>query len=147
MEQQITIDFPPHAVPRYGYGKPPHPELATVIGRGHGAYARRLGDIVATCTDGLAAIARETAGARAPTFFNPYFSGLDAASLYGLLRLLEPGTFLEVGSGHSTRFARRAIKDHGLRTRIVSIDPMPRAEVDVQCDEIIREPFETLDPG
>lgn len=49
-----------------------------------------------------------------------------------------PATYLEVGSGNSTRFARRAITVHGLRTRIVSIDPEPRAVVDELCDEVVR---------
>ena len=37
---------------------------------------------------------------------------------------------LEIGSGNSTKFARRAIRDHRLCTRITSIDPHPRAEID-----------------
>ena len=57
----------------------------------------------------------------------------------------DPATYLEVGSGTSTKFARRAIADHGLRTRVVSIDPNPRAEIDSVCDEVLRTPLEDLD--
>ena len=57
----------------------------------------------------------------------------------------DPATFLEVGSGNSTKFARRAIEDHGLRTRIVSIDPEPWAEIDGLCDEVLRAPAEEVD--
>jgi hypothetical protein len=39
----------------------------------------------------------------------------------------------------------RARSDGGLDTRITSIDPFPRAEVDALCDEVIRRPFETAD--
>jgi hypothetical protein len=42
-------------------------------------------------------------------------------------------------------FARRAIEDHQLSTRIVSIDPRPRADINVLCDEIIRSPLEDTD--
>jgi hypothetical protein len=56
-----------------------------------------------------------------------------------------PALYVEVGSGNSTKFVRRAIRDHGLATRVVSIDPQPRAEVDGLCDEIIRTPLEDAD--
>ena len=48
---------------------------------------------------------------------------------------------VEVGSGYSTKFARRAIDDHSLRSRITSIDPAPRAEIDGLCDSVIRGPL------
>jgi len=83
----------------------------------------------------------------APRWINGAFPALDAVSLYGLLALHNPSTYVEVGSGSSTRFARRAVQDHGLRTRIVSIDPQPRREIDTICDEVIRRPCEDVDMG
>ena len=41
--------------------------------------------------------------------------------------------------------ARRAIKDHGLRTKIISIDPFPRAVIDDLCDQVIRTGLELCD--
>ena len=73
-----------------------------------------------------------------PCWENAWLPGLDACILYTLTATLKPATYLEVGSGHSTRFVRRAIQDFGLATRIVSIDPHPTAEVDALCDEVIR---------
>ena len=70
---------------------------------------------------------------------------LDIVALYSLRAELNPRVYLEVGSGFSTQFARRAISDHGLRTRIISIDPRPRADVDDVCDEVIRRPLEDVD--
>jgi hypothetical protein len=61
------------------------------------------------------------------------------------LKRRDPAQYLEVGSGFSTLFARRAIEDFGLRTRIVSVDPHPRAEVDSCCDEVVRAPLEQAD--
>jgi hypothetical protein len=66
-----------------------------------------------------------------------------------------PKRLFEVGSGHSTRFARRAISDHSTGTHITSIDPTPRAEIDEICDSVIRTRledadlhiFEELEPG
>lgn len=80
-----------------------------------------------------------------PRWINGSFPALDAVSVYGLLALRDPSIYVEVGSGNSTKFARRAIQDHGLRTRIVSIDPHPRRDVDAICDEVIRRPCEDMD--
>jgi hypothetical protein len=52
-----------------------------------------------------------------------YFSSLDAVALYGMLFEFRPKRFVEVGSGCSAKFARRAIDDHSLQSRITSIDP------------------------
>ena len=73
------------------------------------------------------------------------FSSMDAVALYGMSSEFRPQRFVEVGSGYSTKFARRAIHDHSLRTRITSIDPAPRAEIDKLCDCVIRRPLEELD--
>lgn len=84
------------------------------------------------------------AGDPAPCWVNGMQPALDGMLLYTLARTLNPGTYLEVGSGNSTKFVRRAIADHGLRTRIVSIDPFPRADVDGLCDEVVRDAFENV---
>jgi hypothetical protein len=73
------------------------------------------------------------------------FTGLDAVALYSLIAARNPRRYIEIGSGNSTKFARKAIRDHGLRTRILSIDPQPRAEIDALCDVVMRQPLETVD--
>jgi hypothetical protein len=70
---------------------------------------------------------------------------LDTLALYGFVATENPASYLEVGSGYSTKVVRRTIKDCNLRTKIVSIDPHPRAEVDSLCDEIVRQPLEKCD--
>jgi hypothetical protein len=82
--------------------------------------------------------ARAADAERTPRWMNGSFPGLDAVSLYGLLTRHDPSVYVEIGSGNSTRFARRAIEDHGLRTRIVSVDPHPRRDVDAICDQVVR---------
>jgi hypothetical protein len=79
-----------------------------------------------------------------PNWINLAFPALDAIALYGLLVQHRPRRYLEIGSGFSTKFARRAIRDHALPTRIVSIDPEPRAEIDEICDEVVRYPLEDV---
>lgn len=84
-------------------------------------------------------------GDRDPCWINDWLSPLDAISIYGLIASLAPRRYVEIGSGNSTRFARQAISDHGLKTQIVSIDPEPRAEVDAIADRIVRQPLEQVE--
>jgi hypothetical protein len=79
-----------------------------------------------------------------PGWINEMLPGLDGMILYALVRTLHPRVYLEVGSGNSTKFVRRAIQDGGLSTKIISIDPHPREEIDLLCDEIMRVPFEDV---
>jgi predicted O-methyltransferase YrrM len=69
------------------------------------------------------------APAPAPRWNQDWFCGLDAAMLYTLLRARQPHRVIEIGSGHSTRFACRAIADGALPTEFVAIDPQPRADL------------------
>ncbi|GGG28936.1 class I SAM-dependent methyltransferase [Chelatococcus composti] len=58
-----------------------------------------------------------------------WFPRLDAAAAYALVRREKPARIVEIGSGHSTRFMARAVADGGLATRILCIDPAPRADI------------------
>ena len=91
-------------------------------------------------------IPRTTTSAAEPCWENSYWGTIDALMQCAALKSRNPATYLEVGSGHSTLFARRAISDFGLRTKIVSIDPAPRAEVDACCDELLRLPLQDAGP-
>jgi len=65
-----------------------------------------------------------------PRFDQDWFPRLDAMALYVFVREARPKTVVEIGSGHSTRFIGRAVRDGGLTTKITSIDPAPRAGID-----------------
>ena len=47
-----------------------------------------------------------------------WLGGLDIVTLYSLIADLNPRHYVEIGSGSSTQFARRAIDDHSLRTEM-----------------------------
>lgn len=118
-----------------------------------------FGDLLAASDDRVAELLREMGPALAPLadvdehetdtslpyWSNPWLPPLDGATLYGLVATRRPSLYMEVGSGFSTKFVRMAIRDHGLDTKIVSIDPQPRAEVDALCDEVVRSPYEEID--
>jgi hypothetical protein len=145
-EYPVILKYPVRPEPRYGDGKPPHADLAAFFAQHDAAYLDTLRALAAG-TGPLMKVedTRETAAPGDPHWQNIFFSALDAIALYGLLGVRAPARYVEIGSGHSTRFARRAVEDFGLRTEIVSVDPHPRAEIDAICDRVIRQPLEDVD--
>lgn len=93
----------------------------------------------------LSAFAHETPGEpHRPRFNQDWFTGLDATMAYTMTRGIAPGRVVEIGSGHSTRFIAQAIADGNLPTRLHSIDPAPRKDIDTLCDEVTRQPLGAL---
>ena len=78
------------------------------------------------------------------SFSNQYFTSPDAEVAYALVRLLHPKRIVEVGSGNSTYLFREAITDGNLNTKLVSIDPSPRREVQSVADQVIRRRLEDV---
>jgi hypothetical protein len=81
-----------------------------------------------------------------PYWGNTFFSGDDARVAYATTAVYRPANIIEVGSGNSTRFFRKAIRDHELSCSLLSIDPYPRSEVEGLADRIIRENVVGTDP-
>ena len=140
----IVIDYEPSSasVPRRRTSGPLH----DIIAGAEDSYREAL-EMIATYEEDLAVIPIHSDDPTAPIWVNGFLAGLDGASIYSYLRSRDPALYLEVGSGTSTRFARRAISDGSLKTQIVSIDPSPRAEIDAICDETVRAPLELADPS
>ena len=99
---------------------------------------------IARHIDSLLSIPRAEEDVSSPFWVNDWFPPFDGAALYGLIAERSPRRYIEVGSGISTRFARKAISDLGLQTRIVSIDPHPRTAIDALCDEVVRSRMEEV---
>ena len=136
---QIELDSPVNPVPRYGHGRPAHAALLEIIDRRRDAYHAHL----TACLNYTAEFQRIPC--TESFWLNAQLTGLDAVCLYTLLCELRPEMLIEIGSGHSTLFARRAIFDHRLPTKLISIDPRPRTHVDSICDIVLRTPLEDAD--
>ena len=139
----IVLEYPPTSdpIPKARSRGRLHDEIASAVPD----YVESLTTIM-RYTDELLEIPRTAQDPQSPTWLNDFLPGLDAAAIYAFIRSRTPQTYLEIGSGTSTRFARRAIADGGLTTQIISIDPAPRAEVDGLCDLVVRLPLERVDP-
>jgi hypothetical protein len=143
--QRLLFDYPFVPRSRFGYGDlPSHRQLERLLRAHEPAYRAILESFLSHRSAFEAIPVTGTPDSAEPFWNNTWFPTLDAISLYGLLTRFEPRHYVEVGSGNSTKFARRAVRDHGLRTRIISIDPAPRAEIDQLCDEVHRVPAEVL---
>lgn len=81
-----------------------------------------------------------------PVWVNGFLPPADACVLCAMLNRCKPRTYMEIGSGNSTKFAAAVIRDQKLPTHIVSIDPQPRVFVDVQCNECIRSEVQDVEP-
>lgn len=130
--------------PRWGHGKPPHRGLLRLLEARRQDYQRML-ELVMESADDLAAIPVEDAAGGQARWRNTWFSGLDAAALYTVIGAMRPRRYIEVGSGHSTMFARRAIQDQGLATVVTAVDPAPRADVAAIADRCIQSPLADVD--
>ena len=111
--------------PRPGTGAP-YAAIEAILGDRKDRFQRVL--------DGLERFAPqfEAIGAQqppAPRCRQGWFPRLDAAVAYAMVRDRAPARIVEVGSGHSTRFLARGVRDGGLATRLSAIDPRPRASL------------------
>jgi len=140
----VNLDYPFASKPRYTRDVP-HRKLNEIIDCGRQAYLEILKDMMRYTGDFSTISVKTDKVTNNPNWDNDWFPVLDAMVLYYFLVKNNPDIYLEVGSGYSTKFARKAIADHGLRTRIISIDPYPRADIDALCDQVIRQKLEDVD--
>ncbi|MCU1346704.1 MAG: hypothetical protein JWL70_2970, partial [Acidimicrobiia bacterium] len=140
----ITTDYAMVIRPRYGYGEPRHEAIGAVMDAGRDRYASVIEDML-SYGDELAAISLDQVRPPHPYWNNTMFKGLDAALMYTMVRSTKPAQYIEVGAGSSTLFARQAINDGQLSTKLTAIDPGPRALIMQATDEMIYSRLEDAD--
>ena len=132
--------------PRWGFDKPMIMPLAEHFRRGEGDFAEWL-RAMRQETPHMIDVPLEFREENLPqpawqgVPYNPF----DSVALYTMIKRMKPKRYVEIGSGITTCFARRAISDGGLGTVLTSIDPQPRASIDGICDHVVREGLEMMD--
>lgn len=132
--------------PRYGFNTPPHVLLNNIISANKAIYLNLLNEI--NLNESVFKEIKDStnqSNENEPTWNNGFLPGLDIVALYSLIKFYKPNNYIEIGSGNSTKVARKAINNNNLKTKICSIDPFPRANIDHLADEVIRKPFENLE--
>ncbi len=144
--QTLFLEYKVAFKPRYGYGLPAHKRLLEIMETQRETYQFWL-DKINGFAPQLQAIKKlaEVKDPTQPGWNNDFLPGLDIVALYAIIAESKPHRYVEVGSGNSTKVAHKAVIDHGLSTKIISIDPYPRAEIDSLAHEIVRKPFEAVD--
>ena len=103
-------------------------------------------DLPLALHENLRSVTQEQQNETDPFWNNGYFSGADAMFAYAFAAEYRPRTILEIGSGNSTKFFRKAIRDFKTNSRLISVDPEPRAAISSVSDEVIRESALKLGP-
>lgn len=129
--QLLLLDYPVEPLPRRQL-----PGLRRLLDAEVGTFRHTLLDVAA----GVSSL-----DDRGLPWANPFLPPFDAVTLYGLIASRRPRVYLEIGSGNSTVFARHAIASRSPGTKLVSVDPSPRADVDALCDRLVRARLETTD--
>src|SRR3954451_4495336 len=129
----LPLEYPPSRAlkPRWGFGRPPIEPLYTWFMQhadGYRAFLARMrvyGPELADIPRRFDPVARSL-----PTWSEESMNPIDSRALYSFVRERRPATYLEIGSGMTTCFAHLARQRGRIATRIVSIDPEPRAAID-----------------
>ena len=145
-QNRLELDYDVRIAPRWGYELEANKHIERAIAAHRARYARTLNGFL-RYQGAISAIPGDSADDDpvSPHWNNPFFSGLDAASLVCFILETRPEVYFEIGSGNSTKFARHAINLDGLQTKVISLDPHPRAEIDALCDEVRRIRLEDSD--
>lgn len=144
--QNVFLEYKVNVQPRFGHGKPPHPKLYEIVNNYREDYkdflnkALKYSDKIQTIKENP-----DPNNLSVPNWRNDYLPGLDIVGIYTLLAEIKPKRYVEIGSGNSTKVAYKSKTENKLDTKIISIDPYPRAEIDQLSDRVIREPFENID--
>ena len=144
--QMLHLEYPVEMKPRYGHGNPPHQKLYQIINAQRESYKSLL-QFALSLKEKLVNIPEQAKNKdpKSPGWNNGFLPGLDIVMIYTLMAKYKPSTYVEIGSGNSTKVVYKAKQDLQLPTRIVSIDPAPRAEIDALADVVVRQPFESAD--
>lgn len=136
-QQAVYFEYPYSFDRRWGTAG--NPRLAAILEAAEPTCRARLAELA-----DFGPHIRAMSEAGAVKFDNRFMPVLDGLSVMWAARRAGK-TYMEIGSGYSTIFARHAIGEKGASAKIVSIDPEPRKEIDSICDEVIRSPLESLD--
>ena len=143
--QKIILDYKINSIPRNNQLGTGNQFLFDIINKNRNSYKNLLNGFL-NHKEIFTSIKKKEVenNPNQPCYNNEFLPGLDIVALYGMIAQFKPKQYIEIGSGNSTKVAHKAIKDLNLKSKIISIDPYPRAEIDHLADCVIREPVENL---
>lgn len=103
----------------------PYPAVLEIFRKSDAAF-RQIVEDIETHIPAFADFGRDD---RDPSWAHTMFPALDGAVAYAMVHAARPARILEIGSGNSTRFMARALRDGDIACRVTCIDPAPRMPV------------------
>lgn len=143
--QNLFLEYKVDLKPRYGHTKPSHNLLDHLISENRKEYSEYLNEFL-QFKEVFYKIKSDSSSISEtePYWNNGFLPGLDIISLYSFLAIFKPKYYIEIGSGNSTKVAKKSINDNKLSTKIISVDPYPRASIDSIADKVYRMPLEKM---
>ena len=138
-QRAVYLEYPYDLARRWGSEGNPH--LTDFIDEQRATYDANLASMAAFLPK-IEEMARP--GQLSMDFGNHFMPVLDGLSVMWAVQRAK-NLYMEIGSGYSTIYARAAAGRGADAPRIVSLDPHPRAEIDALCDEVVRQPAESVD--
>jgi predicted O-methyltransferase YrrM len=104
----------------------PYPAIMDLFRERESDFQTFLGEVL-SYADAFASFGQDE---RDPTWGRTMFPPFDGAAAYALVRKVRPARILEIGSGNSTRFLAKALRDGEIACAFTCIDPEPRMPLD-----------------
>lgn len=137
--------YPINPVARYGWGKSPHGYFLQKIEENKQNITHLLNEF-SEMKDFLSTIPRSPwHGLTLPYWKNVLLPVIDAVSICGFIKKLQPRKFIEIGSGNSTRFACYAAKQYSPHTEVISIDAYPGDTITAFPSTFIKQGLQETD--
>lgn len=141
---KLKINYPPNFEVRWTKEKNGHSKIHEIIGAQRTAFLEFISDMAQYESD-FREIPLRAESDTVPQWRQRWFLPMDGMSCYTIVASRKPRRVFEIGSGNSTKFFAHAKFQHSNDTKILSIDPHPRTEIDQLCDAVYRTPLETSD--
>lgn len=140
----VPLDYQPSRAfnPRYGYSHEKIQQLCDFFEKNNAEYLNFISYMKSLDVKDISVNLNDNSKL-VPAWIGGAICAFDSLALYAMVMKYKPSIYLEIGSGMTTCFANQAVRDANLSTKIISIDPQPRREVDEICDEVIRDGLET----
>jgi hypothetical protein len=138
-----VLDYPVNPLPLYTPETKPHQLLNEIISANNDTY-KTLVERSVQHIDIFKKFPLKFTDNKMPAWENNFFPAFDTVMAYTILEKFRPESYIEIGSGNSTKLANFCRKEEGLNFTITSFDPHPRREIKEIADKWIDNEIQTV---
>lgn len=142
--QCIFLDYPLQRIPRTNASRSTFQALNRIIQKEDDQYHKLL-DQMCQFASHIKSPEGDSSNTVNWEWENGWYPPLDILCLYSLVSTYRPRNIIEVGSGVSTSVMCNAIQHHKIKSKLICIDPEPRAPLKNLVTQHIPKPLENID--